>query len=156
MLTELPESLCQMKSLTTLDLRYCGSLTRLPEYLGQLSALHTLKLGGCSFLACLPESIGQLSNLQELSLWECKLLKELPASVGQLEKITVLELPYRECTLMIPPPSLAASGTHGEIRSYLMARHTKLKLLLLVAAGKRRGRTRLPHELQNIVFAATQ
>ncbi len=65
-LTELPESLSQLKRLHTLDLSH-NQLTALTESLGQLTELQTLNTYG-SPLNALPESQGWLTLLVELQL----------------------------------------------------------------------------------------
>ena len=64
-LQELPESICNMRSLTKLDLS------------GDLFP------GGCGPMSmrALPERFGQLRSLVELNLYCCTSLKELPAGI---------------------------------------------------------------------------
>jgi internalin A len=61
-LTELPESLRQLRQLETLNLSN-NRLTAMPEWLGQLTQLQSLDLYLLQ-LKLLPESLGQLTQLQ--------------------------------------------------------------------------------------------
>jgi hypothetical protein len=88
-LTELPESLCQLAQLQTLDLSN-NKLMSLPELLGQLTQLQSLDLSN-NKLTALPELLGQLTQLQSLDLSNNKLMS-LPESLGQLTHLRELNL----------------------------------------------------------------
>ena len=97
-LTELPESIGQLKQLRKLDLGYDYSkededknqLTALPESLGQLTQLQKLDLS-YNQLTALPEWLGQLTRLQELDLAGNQLMT-LPESLGELTRLRKLIL----------------------------------------------------------------
>merc|ERR1712032_1016153 len=57
-----------------------NDFTTLPDSLGQLRALTSLCLNRCYSLTRLPDSIGQLQKLQYLFSAECSSLTELPDS----------------------------------------------------------------------------
>lgn len=65
-LVKTPATLCQLKTLTTLNLG-SNKLTSVPDELGNLSALSVLNLMG-NELSCLPESFGKLVGLKLLGL----------------------------------------------------------------------------------------
>ena len=88
-LTELPESIGNLSSLSQLNLGDT-SLTELPESIGNLSSLSQLNLGDTS-LTEVPESIGNLSSLSSLDLSFTK-LTELPESIGNLSSLSSLDL----------------------------------------------------------------
>ena len=52
----LPESIGQMRALTTLDLYDCSSLAALPDQIGQLQALTALNVAGSGLIG-LPDSL---------------------------------------------------------------------------------------------------
>ena len=88
-LTELPESLGQLKHLVSLNLSR-NQLATLPYSLGQLSQLQSLYLSG-NRLAALPYSLSQLPQLRSLWLSDNQ-LTALPESLGQLSQLQSLEL----------------------------------------------------------------
>jgi internalin A len=97
-LTELPESIGQLKQLRKLDLGHDwqknkedkNRLTTLPESLGQLTQLTSLNLSD-NQLTTLPPSLGQLTQLEKLDLYGNQLIA-LPKSLGNLHKLTWLRL----------------------------------------------------------------
>jgi internalin A len=108
-LTELPESIGQLKQLRELDLSWDYSdekqknqLTALPPSLGQLTQLTVLDLSS-NQLTSLPDSLGQLTQLTSLNLSENQ-LTSLPPSLGQLTQLTSLNLSENQLTSL--PPSL--------------------------------------------------
>ena len=78
-------------------------LTELPESLGQLKQLQSLYLES-NQLASLPESLGQLKQLQSLYLWNNQ-LTSLPESLGQLKQLQALDISANRLTLL--PESIA-------------------------------------------------
>jgi Leucine-rich repeat (LRR) protein/GTPase SAR1 family protein len=109
-LTELPESIGQLKQLRKLDLGHHYSkkeedknkLTTLPDSLGQLTQLTELDLSE-NQLTILPDSLGQLTQLTELDLSDNQ-LTTLPDSLGQLTQLTSLHLSSNQLTAL--PDSL--------------------------------------------------
>ncbi|KAF3449376.1 hypothetical protein FNV43_RR10104 [Rhamnella rubrinervis] len=63
----LPESICSLQSLLTLDVTYCLSLEKLPEHLSCLRSLRHLYIKGCILLHQMPPNIGKLTCLRTLS-----------------------------------------------------------------------------------------
>jgi Leucine-rich repeat (LRR) protein len=112
LLTALPELLCQLIQLQSLYLSH-NRLTALPEWLGQLTQLQSLDLS-YNRLTALPESLGRLTQLQSLNLGPNQ-LAVLPESLGQLTQLESLELSCNRLTTL--PATLG--------------RLTKLKGLLL-------------------------
>nr|GMD28029.1 putative disease resistance protein RGA3 [Ipomoea batatas] len=103
---ELPDSICLLDNLQTLDLSRCGYLSRLPEGIGNLHHLGKIDLSW-SKVEELPDSICSLDNLQTLYLRECHSLSRLPERIGNLHHLRkiyltwskVEELPDSICSL---------------------------------------------------------
>jgi internalin A len=100
-LTTLPESLGQLTQLESLDLSN-NVLIRLPESLGNLKQLKTLRVGG-NRLTALPESLGQLTQLQSLELTRNELVA-LPESLGDVRQLETLSADGNRLTTL--PESL--------------------------------------------------
>ncbi|KAH6834544.1 ADR1-like 1 [Perilla frutescens var. hirtella] len=106
-LTELPSSICQMRTLTSLSVTNCDSLQELPSDLGRLSSLEILRLSACPCLKRLPAGVGCLVRLKYLDVSQCVNLGCLPEGIGgcvNLEKIDM-----RECPQMKSLPSSVAA-----------------------------------------------
>ncbi|CAJ2658931.1 unnamed protein product [Trifolium pratense] len=65
----LPESLCNLYNLQTLNLRLCYSLTSLPNDMKNLINLRHLDIYECHNLEEMPREMSKLKNLQHLSLF---------------------------------------------------------------------------------------
>ncbi len=110
-LTELPESIGQLKQLRKLDLSHdyskededINQLTTLPPSLGQLTKLTELDLSH-NQLTALPDSLGQLTQLKSLN-FESNKLTTLPKSLGQISHLEYLELFDNEIETL--PPTIA-------------------------------------------------
>jgi leucine-rich repeat protein SHOC2 len=70
----------------------CCSLQQLPDTIGQLTTLSSLNLGGCRSLQQVPVSIGQLPALSSLDLSYCSSLQQLPDTIGQLTALSDLDI----------------------------------------------------------------
>jgi internalin A len=101
-LTELPESLWELKQLKSLKISYT-KLTTLPDSLAQLTQLTSLNLSR-NKLTTLPESLGRLTQLTELDISDNQ-LTALPDSIGQLTQLTSLDLSRNKLTAL--PDSIA-------------------------------------------------
>lgn len=88
-ITKLPDSICSLSNLTTLNLSNTG-ITDLPESIDQLSNLVTLQAFGTRIRE-LPDSIGNLGNLETLDLTGSR-LERLPDSLSGLSSLTRLEV----------------------------------------------------------------
>jgi len=91
-LIELPEKLCDLKSLKALVLKECSRLKSLPYSFGKLTTLEHIDLSFCRNLERLPGSFGSLMNLQHIDLSNCYDLKSLPDSFGSLGKLRSIDL----------------------------------------------------------------
>ncbi|PWA73768.1 disease resistance protein (TIR-NBS-LRR class) [Artemisia annua] len=80
----LPDSICMLKRLKSIDVRDCSCLRKLPEGIGQLESLERLDLTA-TMIKHLPDSICELKHLTHLILHHCTLLEKLPENLGQLE-----------------------------------------------------------------------
>lgn len=95
-LTELPSSICQMHTLTSLSVTNCDSLQELPSDLSKLSSLQILRLSACPNLRRLPPGVGSLVQLKYLDISQCVNMGCLPDAIGgcvSLEKIDMRESP---------------------------------------------------------------
>ena len=125
-LTELPESLWELKQLKSLKINYT-KLTTLPDSIGQLTQLTSLDLSNNQLttpdsiaplaaltqltsldlsnnqLTTLPDTLGQLTQLTSLDLSRNQ-LTALPDSIGQLTQLTSLDLSRNQLTAL--PDSL--------------------------------------------------
>jgi hypothetical protein len=91
----LPDALCKLKKLKSLELQGFQFLERVPTNLGCLFSLQQLHIWYCTKLVKLPSSICNLFQLQELHLWHCNSLKRLPRDFHKL--ITLSELITKGC-----------------------------------------------------------
>ncbi|XP_068639615.1 putative disease resistance protein RGA3 [Aristolochia californica] len=64
---ELPDSICSLSYLQTLDLKNCHKLKKLPNNTATLTNLRYLIITHCDRLTCMPTQIGKLTNLRELT-----------------------------------------------------------------------------------------
>lgn len=99
-LTEIPDTLFELKSLEELNLA-CNKINILPEKISQLNFLKELELG-LNNLSGLPASIGNLTLLERFSL-EQNQLGEIPETMGNLEHLR--ELVLNENNLQTIPSS---------------------------------------------------
>jgi hypothetical protein len=94
LLKTLPESFCELVSLTSLDLSN-NILQALPESFGSLVALLDMDLGG-NQLTALPASICNLTALKRLCLDNQRGLTALPHKFGQLRSLEDCDLQTNE------------------------------------------------------------
>ncbi|GKD33054.1 disease resistance TIR-NBS-LRR class family protein [Tanacetum coccineum] len=116
----LPDSICMLKRLKSLEVDNGDLLEKLPEDLGQLHSLEKLYVSAkkieylpdsicmlkrlkclhvrnCFRIGKLPEDIGQLESLERLALWGT-MIKHLPDSICMLKHLKYLYLD--ECALL--------------------------------------------------------
>jgi Leucine-rich repeat (LRR) protein len=94
LITELPDTVGQLKYLERLILSGCENLTILPNAIVNLTKLEILMLNGCSNLKHLPKELGRLLNLVELHLTCCNKLHELPSSMVGMRMLKELHLQW--------------------------------------------------------------
>ncbi|GJU78373.1 disease resistance TIR-NBS-LRR class family protein, partial [Tanacetum coccineum] len=87
----LPDSICLLKHLKSLDVGECCRLGKLPEDIGQLESLETLDLSA-TMIKHLPDSICMLKHLKHLNLGDCALLEKLSEDLGRLECLEELNI----------------------------------------------------------------
>ncbi|KAJ4776932.1 Disease resistance protein RGA2 [Rhynchospora pubera] len=87
----LPESICHLYNLQTLDLKRSSSLLELPREIGNLTDLRFFRLHSKK-LKYLPESICWLQNLHTLDLNKCCQLCELPGGIKKLRNLRSLRI----------------------------------------------------------------
>ncbi|KAJ3705067.1 hypothetical protein LUZ61_008772 [Rhynchospora tenuis] len=113
----LPESLCLLYHLQTLEITHCYHLRELPTNIANLVSLRyihithvgikelpvmlwevrnlqTLRLRECYNLRMVPLGISKLINLHVLQIKSCKQLQELPDDTGNLDNLSLLDLSY--------------------------------------------------------------
>uniref|UniRef100_A0A0D9Y7E7 NB-ARC domain-containing protein n=1 Tax=Oryza glumipatula TaxID=40148 RepID=A0A0D9Y7E7_9ORYZ len=97
-LSELPHTIGNLNQLRYLGLS-CTDIVRLPQAVCSLHNLQTLDLRCCKFLVELPKDIGQLQNLRHLdynvlarnnSAMPVCMFKSLPEGIGKLTKLQTL------------------------------------------------------------------
>ncbi|OAY73597.1 putative disease resistance RPP13-like protein 1 [Ananas comosus] len=92
-LQKLPELVCLLYNLQTLDLQHCSSLVELPEAIGNLINLRYIRLRSTK-IEKLPETVFLLSSLRFLDLNSCYRLKELPGCIKQLTSLCSLDISH--------------------------------------------------------------
>ncbi|KAL5705527.1 hypothetical protein ACHQM5_023822 [Ranunculus cassubicifolius] len=81
----LPEDLCKLQNLQTLNLLDCYNLTALPINICMMRRLRHLNIKGCVSLTSMPAKIGMLNELQTLPLFLAG--EEEETSIIQLEQL---------------------------------------------------------------------
>ncbi|KAE9586183.1 putative powdery mildew resistance protein, RPW8 [Lupinus albus] len=105
--TELPSSICEIKSLQNLSLTNCHSLNQLPSELGRLKSLAILRLLACPDLKTLPPSICNMIRLKYIDISQCVTLACFPEEIGKLVNLEKIDM--RECSMMRNLPKSAMS-----------------------------------------------
>ncbi|CAN6556201.1 unnamed protein product [Malus baccata var. baccata] len=90
-ITELPESIGDLRLLQYLDLSYTY-IASLPKSTSTLYNLQTLILEGCSKLKSLPANMSNLINLRHLNNSDASSLKGMPLQLGRLTNLRSLPL----------------------------------------------------------------
>ena len=85
-LTELPDSIRNLKSLRELEISFTN-LCSIPESIGNLSSLEYLSLRNTE-IGTLPDSIGNLKSLRELNILHTK-IKKLPKSIKKKKDLLI-------------------------------------------------------------------
>ncbi|PKI43972.1 hypothetical protein CRG98_035648 [Punica granatum] len=80
----------RMQGLKVIDLR-STSITEMPESVMNLKNLNALVLSRCSELSHIP-SLAKLTSLRKLDLMKCRKIKEVPDGLGMLVNLTYLSL----------------------------------------------------------------
>ncbi|PWA78453.1 toll/interleukin-1 receptor (TIR) domain-containing protein [Artemisia annua] len=99
----LPDSICMLKHLKSLELESCLLLEKLPVDIGRLECLESLILSKCTLLQGFPNSIYKLKYLRSLEIKSCCLLEKLPENIGKLECLERLFI--MRCALLRDIPS---------------------------------------------------
>ncbi|KAJ4813410.1 Disease resistance protein (CC-NBS-LRR class) family [Rhynchospora pubera] len=96
-LRELPQNIANLVNLRYLHITRVG-IAKLPAMLWQVSNLQMLRFKECYNFRVMPLGISKLKNLQVLQLKSCKQLKELPTDIGNLIKLSLLDLSFSAVT----------------------------------------------------------
>ncbi|KAJ4813409.1 Disease resistance protein RGA2 [Rhynchospora pubera] len=102
-LSELPKTIANLVNLRYLYIAYVG-IGELPVTLWKIKKLQMLRLKECYNLRMVPLGISDLADLHTLQVKSCKQLKELPADTGGLINLSVLDLSYSGIRTF--PPSM--------------------------------------------------
>jgi Leucine-rich repeat (LRR) protein len=97
-LTELPDSICRLAKLKTLEV-YDTGLAAVPDRIGDLTALRRLVLGsdGSNRLTAVPDSLCDIEKLHLLWLANNQ-LESLPARIGALKSLQYLSVNHNNLT----------------------------------------------------------
>jgi Leucine-rich repeat (LRR) protein len=90
-LSEVHQSIGNLRNLLLINLEDCTSLNNLPENINQLKSLTTLILSGCSKIDKLEEGIVQMESLTTLAINDTG-VKEVPYSVVRMKSIGYISL----------------------------------------------------------------
>lgn len=88
---KLLDSLGNMKHLRYLNISFSG-VELLPDSLCELRNLQTLELESCRYLKKLPKNMGTMSSLRHLNIRRCDKLSEMPIKMGKLICLRTLSL----------------------------------------------------------------
>ncbi|XP_076894600.1 uncharacterized protein LOC143546944 [Bidens hawaiensis] len=88
----LPDSICTLKHLQSLELGSCLALEQLPENIHELECLESLRISCCKSLRDIPNNICKMKRLKRLKLRLCDNIKKLPEELGSLECLKVLDI----------------------------------------------------------------
>ncbi|KAJ0751844.1 putative leucine-rich repeat domain superfamily [Helianthus annuus] len=99
----LPESICMLKHLKTLQISNCWVIEQLPEDICGLECLEKLDIWDCTSLRDIPNSICKMKCLKHLRLAGCYKVEELPEKLGCLECLEKLDL--KGCTSLREIPN---------------------------------------------------
>ncbi len=94
-ITQIPESLCQCKKLTTLALFY-SDVTSLPQNIGKLQKLHYLQIKRTP-VTSLPSSIGDCKSLVKIDASHSS-LQSIPPEFGKLSSLREVDFQYSKLT----------------------------------------------------------
>lgn len=106
-ITELPSSICRIKSLQNLSLTNCHNLKQLPDKLGTLKCLEILRLYACPNLRTFPSSICDMVRLKYIDISQCVNLTCFPEEIGKLVSLEKIDM--RECSMIRNVPKSAMS-----------------------------------------------
>ncbi|XP_019178928.1 PREDICTED: putative disease resistance protein RGA3 isoform X2 [Ipomoea nil] len=87
---KLPDTVCSLENLQTLDLEGCDRFSRLPDKIGDLSQLRYINLSYCEQVEELPKGIGNLINLRHLNIRDTYRLEMMPLDIAKLTQLCSL------------------------------------------------------------------
>ncbi|KAL3635739.1 Pyruvate dehydrogenase complex component E2 1 [Castilleja foliolosa] len=111
----IPDSLCQMKSLETLDLSKNRLSGNLPDCWGNFESLDTARLSSNQFSGDIPNSIGGAYNLQLLQLNNNSFTGQLPTTLKNCSRLILLDVGDNKLSGKLPELDIGQypDGTDG-------------------------------------------
>ncbi|KAH1212117.1 putative disease resistance protein [Glycine max] len=106
-LTQLPSSICGIKSLQNLSVTNCHHLSQLPVEFGKLRSLEILRLYACPDLETLPPSMCDMKRLKYIDISQCVNLSCFPEEIGRL--VCLEKIDMRECPMIRYLPKSAVA-----------------------------------------------
>ncbi|XP_021281702.1 TMV resistance protein N-like [Herrania umbratica] len=85
-------NLSSLRNLERLMLKDCIKLTEVDQSIGEIKTLAVLNLKGCKSLKRLPRTIGSLESLEELILTGCSTFNDVPRDLQNMTSLRVLSL----------------------------------------------------------------
>ncbi|XP_037448264.1 putative disease resistance protein RGA4 [Triticum dicoccoides] len=85
----LPEDICILYNLQTLDLSNCGNLDRLPRQMKYMTSLRHLYTHGCRELKSMPPELGELTDLRTLTCFVAAVTSPDCSDVAQLQGLNL-------------------------------------------------------------------
>ncbi|XP_076908168.1 TMV resistance protein N-like [Bidens hawaiensis] len=118
----LPDSICMLKYLKSLELVSCSLLEQLPNDIGRLECLEVLHLIDCISLRDIPDTVCNMRCLKSFSLRFCIMVEKLPEELWRLEclenldikGVSISRLPHNICQLK----GLHIFGSRAQLESY--------------------------------------
>ncbi|XP_006653291.1 receptor-like protein 7 [Oryza brachyantha] len=87
---ELPSSIGELRSLTSLQLSGSGIVGEMPSWVANLTSLESLQLSNCGLSGQVPSFIGNLKNLRTLKLYACNFSGQVPPHLFNLTNLEVI------------------------------------------------------------------
>ncbi len=116
LLGTIPNDICQLRELTSLELSWNDIYQPLPTCLGDLTSLNNLNLSVCNLDGTFPVEVLRIPSLENLSLAQNNITGTIPDSIGNLVNLISLRLGNND--LVEPVPQSFANLTKLEELSF--------------------------------------
>ena len=87
---QLPTSIGELKSLTSLQVSGAGIVGEIPSWVANLTYLETLQFSNCGLSGQVPSFIGNLKNLITLKLYACNFSGQVPPHIFNLTQLGII------------------------------------------------------------------